>query len=153
MSFQVIAAWLILNLTVAAVIDGLNEAQANNSQLINKDNIEEYLSLWQDFDPELTFRMTMNQFFFFLSELPPPFVNVNLRSTRLDLKEPGWLVNEEKGYKVKMFGLLNIVEALKIKIEKDSHEQEAYVNFDDVTRAIVFRTVQMEKDKKNKADL
>jgi hypothetical protein len=34
MSFQVIAGWLILNLTVAAVIDGLNEAQANNDRFI-----------------------------------------------------------------------------------------------------------------------
>lgn len=46
LSFQVIAGWLILNLTVAAVIDGLNEAQANNDKLIGAEHIEEYLNKW-----------------------------------------------------------------------------------------------------------
>jgi hypothetical protein len=75
MSFQVIAGWLILNLTVAAVIDGLNEAQANNDRFIQQDDIDDYLSKWQDFDLEQTFTIPIKKVYFFLAEIKPPFID------------------------------------------------------------------------------
>ena len=44
--------------------------------------------------------------------------------------------------------LFNIVKGMKICIELDENK-EAYVKFDDVTKAIVFRTFKRDKDKKN----
>ena len=105
-----IAGWLILNLTVAAVIDGLNEAQTNNDKLIGEDHIEEYLSKWQDFDADQTFIMNMEEFFFFLAELPCPFTEKGMKSTKVNEKEPGWLYSKDKKYKVKIFLLFNMIQ-------------------------------------------
>lgn len=90
----------------------------------------------------------MKEFFFFLAELDAPFIDIPLRSTRMDLDEPGWLLNTEKGYKVRIYGLYTIILALKIKLEIDENK-EAYVKFDDVTKAIIFRAINREKDRLN----
>ena len=50
MSFEVIAGWLILNLTIAAVIDGLAEAQADDDRLFRTADIEGFLERWQEYD-------------------------------------------------------------------------------------------------------
>jgi hypothetical protein len=36
---------------------------------------------------------------------------------------------------------------MKIEVEKPSEDSDAFVKFDDVTKAIVFRTLQVDKDK------
>ena len=46
MSFQVIASWLILNLTIAAVIDGLAAAQADDDRLFRTADIDRFLEVW-----------------------------------------------------------------------------------------------------------
>lgn len=66
----------------------------------------------------------------------------------MDLDEPGWLLNKEKGYKVKIYQLFRIIVGLKIKVEIDENK-EAFVKFDDVTKAIVFRAINKEKDRAN----
>jgi hypothetical protein len=57
LSYQVIAGWLILNLIIAAIIDGLSIAQKDRASLITKDNLDNLLTVWQKFDPELTWKM------------------------------------------------------------------------------------------------
>ena len=57
LSYQVIAGWLILNLIIAAIIDGLSIAQKDRASLITKDNLDDLLTVWQKFDPELTWKM------------------------------------------------------------------------------------------------
>ena len=47
--------------------------------------------------------MSMKELFFFIAELDAPFIEIKLRSNRMDLDEPGWLLNKEKGYKVKIY--------------------------------------------------
>ena len=69
LSFQVIAGWLILNLTVAAVIDGLNEAQENHASLINSDDIDRFMEVWLTFDKKQKFKISAMEFLFFLAEL------------------------------------------------------------------------------------
>lgn len=46
LSYQVIAGWLILNLVIAAIIDGLSNATADREQLVTKEVIEHYLEWW-----------------------------------------------------------------------------------------------------------
>lgn len=139
-------------MTVAAVIDGLNEAQQNNDKLIRSDEIEEYLSTWQEYDPNQTFKMSMKNFFFFLAELKAPFIEFDgFISTNLEDNEPGWLVNPAKGYKVNIYKLFTLVKGMKIPIELEN--KEAFMKFEDITKAIVFRTFKMDKDKKNISSL
>ena len=57
LSYQVIAGWLILNLIIAAIIDGLSIAQKDRASLITKDNLDDLLTVWQKFDPELTWKL------------------------------------------------------------------------------------------------
>jgi hypothetical protein len=40
MTFRVVVAMLLLNLTVAAVIDGLQEAQSDGARLIKNEEID-----------------------------------------------------------------------------------------------------------------
>jgi hypothetical protein len=93
--------------------------------------------------------MKIKDFFYFIAELEAPFIEIaGLRSTNMDEKEPGWLLNTEKGYKIKIYKLFCLVKGLKICIELDENK-EAYVKFEDVTKAIVFRAFKRDKDKKN----
>ena len=50
---------LILNLTVAAVIDGLQAAQADDERLIKNDSIDNILDTWSYYDIMGTGKMTI----------------------------------------------------------------------------------------------
>jgi len=45
-SYIVIASWMVINLIIAAIIDGLSEASIERNKLINKDKISKYLETW-----------------------------------------------------------------------------------------------------------
>jgi hypothetical protein len=75
LSFTVIIAWLILNLSVAAVIEGLETAKQQNSGTIAGDNVSELLDAWQEYDPKATGWIDVLDFICLVIELPPPFGN------------------------------------------------------------------------------
>ena len=56
----------------------------------------------------------------------------------------------EKGYKIKIFALFNLINTLKVEVFKADQESDAVVKFDEVTKAVVFRAIQSDK---NKADI
>ena len=62
-----------MNLSVAAVIEGLEWARKENSGVIQSSDIEKLVDLWQDYDTEATGWITINDLAFYLFELPPPF--------------------------------------------------------------------------------
>lgn len=53
----------------------------------------------------------------------------------------------EKGYKIKIFALFNLINVLKVEVHKADQESDAVVKFDEVTKALVFRAIQSDKDK------
>ena len=53
----------------------------------------------------------------------------------------------EKGYKIKIFALFNLINVLKVEVHKADQESDAVVKFDEVTKALVFRAIQSNKDK------
>ena len=71
-SFTVIVTMLIMNLSVAAVIEGLDTAKKENLGIIQGDEIEELIDYWEDYDPNATGWITMTDLVFLLYELPPP---------------------------------------------------------------------------------
>lgn len=72
LSYQVIAGWLILNLIIAAIIDGLSNAQKERTSVISHELINEYIDLWIKFDKNLTWKMNIKDFWYFLAQCPVP---------------------------------------------------------------------------------
>jgi hypothetical protein len=63
---------LIMNLSVAAVIEGLDNAKKENMGIVEGDEIEILIDMWQDYDPLATGWISMKDLVFLLYELPPP---------------------------------------------------------------------------------
>lgn len=63
---------IIMNLTVAAVIDGLSSARKDNSGVIKKDEINKLVELWSEYDPQATGWIDVTKLVFLLYELPKP---------------------------------------------------------------------------------
>jgi hypothetical protein len=80
-SFTIIVTMLIMNLSVAAVIEGLNTAKNENMGVVQGDEIERLIDLWQDYDHDAIGYITMQDLVFLLYELPPP---LGKRSARID---------------------------------------------------------------------
>ena len=89
----------------------------------------------------------MSDFFQFLAEIECPFAEKDLVSKDLKTEEPGWLVFSEKGYKIKIYALFNLINVMKVEVEKADEESDAVVKFDEVTKALVYRAFQSDKNK------
>lgn len=76
-SFTVIVSMLIMNLSVAAVIEGLDNAKKENMGIVQGDTIDEFIEIWQDYDPNASGWITLESLVFLLYELPPPMGRVN----------------------------------------------------------------------------
>ena len=63
---------LVMNLSVAAVIEGLDNAKKENMGIVKGDEIEDLINLWQDYDPSASGWISMNDLVFLLYELPSP---------------------------------------------------------------------------------
>ena len=72
---------LIMNLSVAAVIEGLDTAKKENMGIVEGDEIERLIEYWQDYDPQATGWIKMTDLVFLLYELPPP---LGKRSTSIN---------------------------------------------------------------------
>lgn len=71
-SFMILMQMVIINLTVAAVIDGLSSARKDNAAVIKKDEINELIELWAEYDPKATGWIEVTDLWFLLFELPKP---------------------------------------------------------------------------------
>ena len=71
-TFTVLVTMLILNLSVAAVIGGLDTAKKENMGFVKGDDIENLVDLWQEFDPFASGWIKMDELIFLLYDLPPP---------------------------------------------------------------------------------
>ena len=80
LTFTIIIAWLIMNLSVAAVIEGLENAKSDNEGIIESDDVNALLDHWMEFDPRATGWITVQDFICLLIELPEPFGNKDLRA-------------------------------------------------------------------------
>ena len=69
---MVIISMLIMNLTVAAVISGLDEANKENSGIVTGIDIEDFINRWKDYDPRATGYITVKDLIFLVNELPEP---------------------------------------------------------------------------------
>jgi len=61
-----------MNLTVAAVIEGLDTAKKENMGVVQGDDIEMLIDYWQFYDPEARGWIKLTDLVFLLYELPAP---------------------------------------------------------------------------------
>jgi hypothetical protein len=151
LSFTIIVTMLIMNLSVAAVIEGLNTAKNENMGVVQGDEIERLIELWQDYDNDATGYITMQDLVFLLYELPPP---LGKRSARIDSEilmaeqnaenqrnagirhQERYLVHKEKKIIMKKRDALDLLSDLKIKVHQDTVKQIYWV---DVFKALIKR--------------
>jgi hypothetical protein len=144
-TFTVLVSILIMNLSVAAVIEGLDTAKKENMGVVEGEEIDQMIDLWQEYDHKATGWMTTRQLVFFLYELRPP---LGRRSAKMDMeaelaeenqnsktrKEERYMVNYEKGIVLRKREALALLKDLKIKVNKQSQ-----VHFVDVFKALIKR--------------
>lgn len=139
---------LILNLAIAAVIDGLQAAQADDERLIKNDSIDSILEAWSYYDPKGTGKMTIEDFYFFLVEIPPPFgQDQHLRQTYVRGEADaafGMMVNEAKGYMVRTRPLLKALEEVRVKTHREA-DNKIYVIFNDAFKVLTERAFRRSK--------
>ena len=76
-SFTVLVTMLIMNLSIAAVIEGLDTARKENMGIVQSDEIEVFLDYWQFYDPMASGWINLKSLVFLLYELPPPMGRVH----------------------------------------------------------------------------
>ena len=58
---------------IAAIIDGLNNAHADNASLFDSHSIDAYVEHWKKYDQNLTWKIENQDLCYFLAELSHPF--------------------------------------------------------------------------------
>lgn len=146
--FTVVVTMLVMNLSVAAVIEGLDTAKKENMGIVEGDEITLLTQLWSDYDPYATGWITMTDLIFLLYELPPPLgrrlsIMQKMEDNTEDTKKSSgsrqqerYLVNEEKRIVMKKVEALDLLKGLKIRMYPDATKQIHYV---DVFRALIKR--------------
>ena len=125
---------LIMNLSVAAVIEGLDNAKKENMGIVEGDEIEILIDMWQDYDPMATGWISMKDLVFLLYELPPPLGKRNKQfssdyNSQENENNPNqgsrqqerYLVHTEKKIVMKKVDALRLLQGLKIKVYTDSN--------------------------------
>ena len=149
-SFTVLVSMLIMNLSVAAVIEGLDTARKENMGIVEGDEIEKLIDLWQEYDEKATGWISMENLVFLLYELPPPLgkqsekldvENVNESNKNRDQsKKDRFLVSPERGIVLRKIDAMEILRDLKIKVSEDKNK----VHFVDVFKALIKRILMKE---------
>ena len=71
-SFMILLSMIIMNLSVAAVIEGLAEASKENMGIVSGDQIDILIDKWKDYDTNASGLISYKDFIFLLYEVPPP---------------------------------------------------------------------------------
>jgi len=151
-SFLILISWLILNLSVAAVIEGLENAKQENSGTIAGDDVQILLEAWKEYDPKATGWIDVFDFVCLITELPPPFGNPTVNGiqnftsdwkneTAVDFEKAkrkifnrdSYYVNEDKLIIAKTKDILHLLSDYKIHSyegkENRMHFKDIYYKF------------------------
>ena len=71
-SFMILLSMVIMNLSVAAVIEGLAEASKENTGIVSGDQIDILIDKWKDYDKNASGLISYKDLIFLLYEVPPP---------------------------------------------------------------------------------
>lgn len=145
LTFTVLIAWLIMNLSVAAVIEGLEAAKSENQGVIDGDHVQNLLDKWVEYDPKATGWISVIDFICLVVELPKPFGSDQLSkckfSTQKDFEKARqavfngetYYINQEKLIIIKNKDIIKTLQSYKIKTYEEQnnkvHFKDVYTNF------------------------
>lgn len=145
---------LIMNLSIAAVIEGLYQAKKANLSIISIDKLTEFNDYWLEFDPDATKFISMRDLVFLLYELPPP---LGKRSSKCHVafdidqfvgnkrNEDKFLINVDRQIVLRKVDALDLLKDLKISLYENGK-----VHYADVIKQLLKRTM---KDKQMDIEL
>ena len=137
-----------MNLSVAAVIEGLENAKQQNSGVIEGDDVQALLDGWMKYDPEATGWIDILDFVCLVVELPHPFGNKFVgpqcsysqkdfeNAKNLIYNRDSYYINEEKRILIKNKDILNILASYKIPTFQGKTN---CVHFKDIYQILVMR--------------
>lgn len=155
-SFLILISWLILNLSVAAVIEGLENAKTENSGMVSGDDVQFLLDAWMEYDPKATGWINTEDFICLIIELPPPFGDEELTKewkkeskTEFDLakrrmyNKESYYTNEDKRIIVKNKDILKVLKSYKITMYESKNQK---VHFKYIYQKLVKKVFHEELD-------
>ena len=71
-SFFILNAIIILDLSIGVFINALSEARKDNESVFSREKLQTFLKIWSDYDPDSTSWITPEQLVFLIYELPAP---------------------------------------------------------------------------------
>ena len=71
-TFVILISFTIMNLSIAAIIDGLRAAKRDEEFIITGSQIDELVDLWSEYDPKATGWISVESLAMLIYELPPP---------------------------------------------------------------------------------
>ena len=147
LSFLVLISWLILNLSVAAVIEGLENAKDENTGLVAGDDVQGLLDAQIEYHPKQTASINVRDFTSLLIVFPPPFGDEELtkewqKETKTEFESAkrkmynknSYYVNEEKRIIVKNKDILKILKSYKITTYETKNHM---VHFKDIYQKLI----------------
>lgn len=72
LSYMLVTAYVLLNLLVAVILEGFEEATERHSSTIVKEDLTQVARLWQGFDLSASGYISDHAFLWFLRHVPPP---------------------------------------------------------------------------------
>jgi hypothetical protein len=151
--YIIIVSMLVLNLAIAAVIDGLAQAQADDSRLVKNDDIDLFMDTWAFYDPKGKGKISIVDILFFIVDLKPPFGDC--QHHRIPIMEgmqlDGYLVNMPRGYCVRWKSMFQIIKEYKLKATKNSEDQY-FVAFTDIYKEFIKKAFEKHYSNNFKVD-
>jgi hypothetical protein len=151
--FTILIAWLIINLAVAAVIEGLEQSETQNSGVFSGDDVQTLVEGWEEYDPKATGWIDIKDFVKLIVTLPPPFGSDELRAQcqhsekrfhqirmRVKGRSDVWL-DEERRVVVQNKDVLRVLTSFKFHTYR---AMPGMVHFKDVFMKLVKRKFQEE---------
>jgi hypothetical protein len=72
LSFFILIAFTVMNLSIAAIIDGLKAAKKEEEFIITGSQVDQLIEVWSEYDPKATGWLSVEHLAFLIFELPPP---------------------------------------------------------------------------------
>jgi hypothetical protein len=105
---MILLSMVIMNLSVAAVIEGLAEASRENMGIVSGDQIDYLIEKWKDYDTNASGLISYQDLLFLLYEVPPPLGLGKFTTYYTDQNYKGELEQQEKDDEEKKEDLKNI---------------------------------------------
>jgi hypothetical protein len=163
-TYMILLSMVIMNLSVAAVIEGLAEASKENMGVVSGDQIDFMVEKWKDYDTNASGLISYQDFLFLLYEVPPPLGLGKFTTYDSDQREQGgyghagneeekddlknmnnlglqdrYMIHERKKIYIKKSDAIKIFNDYAIPLYDDN------VHFKDVAKALVEKIFKKNK--------